>query len=251
MYKAVMQNDIEGVKYVFKRSKENPRKIEGYNESHYDPTYSLCLLKAAKLGHLEILKYLLDNKVAYEHLHLLNEISPQHIPGKLELMETEYTCDIKLKPDIKYTPVELLLIKYGVHYDTYISRNRDYSTTVKEKEKEKLSAIIDEIYLKYTTDELINNINILMKAVEDNDIITTKNILNIVPHQTPGIYVESYWSLYISKYYKCYEKSTKLKTTDIFKLFLDNNIYSREIKLEGEFKEIFEKYRFGKIFYED
>ncbi len=247
MYKAVIQNNIEGVKYVFKRSKENPRKIGGYNESHYDSTYSLCLLKAAKLGHLEILKYLLDNKVAYEHLHLLNVVSPEYIPGKFKFPKNECINEMKLNTGITYTPVELLLVKHEVYYDNYdnyISRSRFYNSTFKEKEK--LSIATDEIFLKYTTDELKNNINILMKAVENNDIPTAKNILSIGPPQAPGIYVESYWNYYTLKYDKCYEKSTKLKTTDIFKLFLDNDMYFWDIKLTGEFKEIFEKYRIGK-----
>ncbi len=241
MYKAVLQNNLEGVKYIFKRSKETPRIVEGYGERSYDPTYSLCVLAAAKLGHLEILKYLMDNKVAYEHLRLLNEVSPDYVPKKFEYQETEYSNEIVLRPDIVYTPVEIFLVNYGVYYDTYKSKGKSYDSVIKENEKEKILLKINDIFLKYSTDELQNNVDKLMKAIEDNDMSSVKDILSIGP--STAIYVDSYWNDYLLKFKKCYEKSVELKKIDVFKCFLEHGISSTGVKLDGEFEEIFEKHK--------
>jgi hypothetical protein len=210
IYKAVNNNDLTLVKHIFKHSKEEPRAIQGYKESHTDTSHCESLLLAVKSSQLDIVEYFLENKVECKHLKLLNQLNQVHVPGKFEYRNE---CGYILNKDIEYTSMEKYLMNcgfsHGIYYDEYDARNWEQNHGSINKRIE----IIHEILVTYPTEELISNVDKLMQAVIKNDLPTIKKIMEIGPIK--DIPWMSIWGSYTRMYKKCIEKAVDLKLSEV------------------------------------
>jgi hypothetical protein len=242
MFQAVNRCDFEEVRNIFERQKEEPLRIMGYKESHYDQTFKDSVEFAVKLiirnENLEekqklfyILKYFIEHKVDTEYLYLLNIACPNADKDKFKLQEDGYDFD---NSKFEYTELERYLIHAGIRYY--------YDYFKRETEMSNLDEEIKKFYLTYTVEEINGFIDKMMKAVINSDVKIIKEIFDLGPKiRKQQMFTKFNYSWL---YKECLIKAVELDNYDVLEIFMNNGVDYTGIPITGNLEKLYRQHRY-------